>query len=584
MTKKITDLVEVTQTEDGDLLLIRDATDGVDKKLQAQNLRAKATTKADVGLGSVPDLDTTDAVNKAHDQNTDTALDQGGANEVTAADARAHIDATDNPHGVTKAQVGLSDVDNVSAADLRDRSTHTGTQTLSTISDAGTIASQDANSVNIGGGNIDGTPIGVLSASEGNFTTLDANGDVTIAEKIVHAGDTNTAIRFPSADTVTFETAGNEAMRIDSSGNVGIGSSNFSSAKLNVFASSPPDDNQGITAVIGLNQTNMGVLRFTSGRDDTALTNRYSTIQAFSNFNRGTGTGAFQPLVLQPDGGNVGIGTTSPSGKLHLNVSDAAADVIKITNGTQNLNLGVNNSSGGSYLFESGSNALRFGTSNTERMRIDSSGNVLIGKTVGGATADGVQLSQNFNEFVGSGARIAVFNRRLTDGTLLEFRHADSTEGTISVSGTTVSYNGGHLSRWSRLPSGEQDSSILKGTVMTNLDEMVEWGDEENEQLNQMAVSSVEGDPNVAGVFVNWDNDDDWNDMNVAMTGDMIIRIGAGVTVKRGDLLMSTGDGTAKPQGDDVVKSKTIAKVTSTHVTCTYDDGSYCVPCVLMAC
>jgi hypothetical protein len=101
--------------------------------MQAQNLRAKATTKADVGLADVPDLDTTDAVNKAHDQNTDTALDQGGANEVTAADARAHIDSTANPHGVTKSQVGLGDVDNVSAADLRDRSTHTGTQAATTV-------------------------------------------------------------------------------------------------------------------------------------------------------------------------------------------------------------------------------------------------------------------------------------------------------------------------------------------------------------------------------------------------------------------------------------------------------------------
>jgi hypothetical protein len=44
---------------------------------------------------------------------------------------------------------------------------------------------------------------------------------------------------------------------------------------------------------------------------------------------------------------------------------------------------------------------------------------------------------------------------------------------------------------------------------MTNLDEMVEWGDEDNEQLNKMTLSSVEGDANVAGVFVNWDNDDD---------------------------------------------------------------------------
>ena len=121
---------------------------------------------------------------------------------------------------------------------------------------------------------------------------------------------------------------------------------------------------------------------------------------------------------------------------------------------------------------------------------------------------------------------------------------------------------------------------------MSNLDQMANWDGEANEQLNCMKVSDVEGDPNVAGVFVNWDNDDDvsTNDMNVAMTGDMIIRIAQGVAVQRGDLLMSAGDGTAKPQGDDIRRSKTIAKVTSTHVTCTYEDGSYCVPCVLMAC
>ena len=125
---------------------------------------------------------------------------------------------------------------------------------------------------------------------------------------------------------------------------------------------------------------------------------------------------------------------------------------------------------------------------------------------------------------------------------------------------------------------------------MTNLDQMAEWTTdgvtEDNEQLNCMAVSSVEGDINVAGVFVNWDNDDKvyTNDMNVAMTGDMVIRIAKGTTVARGDLLMSAGDGTAKPQGDDIVKSKTIAKVTSTHKSHTYDDGTYLVPCVLMAC
>jgi hypothetical protein len=205
-------------------------------------------------------------------------------------------------------------------------------------------------------------------------------------------------------------------------------------------------------------------------------------------------------------------------------------------------------------------------------------------------------------------------NRNNADGDLVQFYSTGTKEGSISVSGTTVSYNGGHLSRWSQLTDNSKDASILKGTVMTNLDKMAVWehaavaegdtiksasGDErtataddvadayteDNEQLNCMAVSSVEGDPNVAGVFVNWDAvDDGYNDMNIAMTGDMIIRIAKGVTIAKGDLLMSAGDGTAKPQDDDIVRSKTIAKVTSTNVSHTYDDKSFCVPCVLMAC
>ena len=47
---------------------------------------------------------------------------------------------------------------------------------------------------------------------------------------------------------------------------------------------------------------------------------------------------------------------------------------------------------------------------------------------------------------------------------------------------------------------------------MSNLDEMCVWTKDgevlPNEQLNKMKVSDVDGDINVAGVFVNWDNED----------------------------------------------------------------------------
>ena len=70
--------------------------------------------------------------------------------------------------------------------------------------------------------------------------------------------------------------------------------------------------------------------------------------------------------------------------------------------------------------------------------------------------------------------------RRVTDGNLIEFFHDTGNEGNIAVSGSTVSYNGGHLSRWSQLAGiSETDKSarpeIYQGTVMSNLDELCVW-------------------------------------------------------------------------------------------------------------
>ena len=346
--------------------------------------------------------------------------------------------------------------------------------------------------------------------------------DGTAATPAIRGTDANTGIFFPAADTIAFSEGGTEAMRIDSAGVVSI-------------------KNTGSTA------------DFVSETSTSLIVGNGSGTQAMTVYSGTASNGA-----LYFADGNTGDAT--------------------YRGGVQYLH---------------GSDAMRFFTSAAERMRITSGGDVLVGATAVPSTANeltGIALYGSGNIEVARNSVLAFFNRKSTDGDLVIFRQDGTNEGSISVSGTTVSYNGGHLSRWSQLPDSSKDDSILKGTVMSNLDDMCVWEKDgvvaDNEQLNKMKVSDVEGDTNVAGVFVNWTMDEQYgvDDMNVAMTGDMIIRIAEGVVVQKGDLLMSAGDGTAKPQGDDIVRSKTIAKVTSNYVTCTYADGSYCVPCVLMAC
>jgi hypothetical protein len=125
-----------------------------------------------------------------------------------------------------------------------------------------------------------------------------------------------------------------------------------------------------------------------------------------------------------------------------------------------------------------------------------------------------------------------------------------------------------------------ESGEVVKATIVQ----------EANEQLNKTLISSVVGDKSVAGVFQDYDKDDVYApyDFYVAQVGDFVIRIGKDVKLKNGDLIESAGDGTGRVQKsmmtrDYTVKASTVAKITSTEVIETYSDGSYLVPCVLMA-
>jgi hypothetical protein len=290
--------------------------------------------------------------------------------------------------------------------------------------------------------------------------------------------------------------------------------------------------------------------------------------------------------------GNVGIGTTSPAAKFQVN------GAIRTTLASDTNYFGTfNNATGAVQVYANGDSApLLFGTTSvggstaTERMRIDASGVLIVGKTSTSISTAGAVLGGNGLAItnVVSGDVCYSCNRLANDGTLFEFRQDGTIEGTISVSGSTVSYNGGHLSRWSQFYNETTKVEVYRGTVLESVDAMCVWEKDgeplPNEQATKTIVSTTLSSKAVAGVFDRYDEDDQDNpyDFYVAQSGDFVIRIAQGVTVQNGDLLESAGDGTARPQTDDICRSSTIAKVTSNYVSATYEDGSYCVPCILM--
>ena len=262
---------------------------------------------------------------------------------------------------------------------------------------------------------------------------------------------------------------------------------------------------------------------------------------------------------------------------------------------------------------------------------------VVVGQAGGfSATAEGVSLATNANNMTVDSSSVLNINREGTDGLMVNLLADNTAEGNITSSGSTIQFNTFCGAHWGRLADNSAPT-ILRGTVIETISTMIDWyrvkftipekrndegvvirkkdesayeeialpdgksvgdaikythnGDEcdgvielqSNEQLPMTKVSDTEDSKAVYGVFSRWDNepDDDVNDMNVAALGAFIIRVHKDETVSIGDLLSSKGDGTAKVQADDIMRSKTIAKVTSTNKTYTYDDGSYCVPCTL---
>ena len=233
-----------------------------------------------------------------------------------------------------------------------------------------------------------------------------------------------------SSNALGFFDDGSERVRIDSSGNVGIG--NSSPAGYGKFVV------EGTATQLALNASS-GKARvgfFENGQGRFYI----DTLNGSDGLAFVDADGSTERMRIDSSG-NVGIGLT-PSYPLHVGTSGAGIKGF-FTN-TQDADLTFNLSSGVSLVTPT-TGILAFGTSSTERMRIDSSGNVLVGKTSTGDYVTGLEIQP-------SGAVLAYRTSgpsglfgRTNDGEILRFTSNSSIVGRIGVSSPAIYIGSGDV-------------------------------------------------------------------------------------------------------------------------------------------
>jgi hypothetical protein len=224
--------------------------------------------------------------------------------------------------------------------------------------------------------NINGT-VGATTANTGVFTTATANSFIPNLSTVPTNG-----MYLPAANTVGFATNSSEKVRVDSTGNVGIGTTDIYS-RVNIQGSSiaAPTTGEangvGALRIIGspsaLSDVNSGI-EFKLAGDTNGYGSKIAAISSGGSnivFASRNATATWTEQMRITPTGNVGIGTSSPATKLHVAGGD-----LRLNN-----DFAINWGGTGAAIIGSNNTLLRFDVNGSERMRIANSGGVSVGNT-----------------------------------------------------------------------------------------------------------------------------------------------------------------------------------------------------------